>query len=108
MAASLDAALLDMMNETITVKTLASVNNYGEETHTGTTTYSAYIDRSPSITRDGQGREVVASATLYVASETISVTDQIVMPNGTTPPIVNVSTYYDEDGDIHHQVVSVT
>lgn len=105
---SLDAPLADMMNETITVKTPTTVNNYGEQSHAGTTTYSAFIVRNPRITRDNNGREVVASATLYVNSTSISVRDQIVMPDGSTPPIVSVSTYYDENGSIHHQEVSVS
>lgn len=102
-----DYALYAMMTETITVKTPSTINNYAEQSHTGTTTYRCFIVRNPSISRTTTGREVGASATIYVNSATITPRDQIVMPDGSTPPIASVSTYYDEVGQVHHQEVTV-
>jgi len=52
-------------------------------------------------------REVVAKARVYFSGVPgWGMSDRITLPDGTTPVILNIETYPDEDGE-HHQVVIV-
>jgi hypothetical protein len=65
------------------------------------------VVRRPTLVRTDDGREVVSNATIYVAGDqSITAEDQVTLPDGTTPPILTVYSYPDDEG-IHHQKVMI-
>ena len=105
---SLHPDLQALMIETITVKTAGATTFYGQPSSFSTReNVKCHIMRKRTDVTDRNGEEVTASHMLYVDSNDITVNDQIVMPDGSTRPVLYVQTHYDEEGP-HHQVVYIT
>lgn len=100
---------LDLMGNTITVYARTAEGFYGAETFSSTgTEYRCYIDYTPRKMIDNQGREVNTYATIYVRGTSITTTDRIVMPDGSTAnTTMAVQTLYDDDGTVYGQVVTL-
>ena len=83
-----------------------SFDNYGEPTFsTATTKIRARIVYKPTVVLDFLGEEVIANITAWVASTSdLATTSQYTLPDDSTPPLVSISRYPDEDG-LHHQVL---
>lgn len=65
----------------------------------------AYIERSPKMTRDASGREVVRNALVIIdITPTVEPTARLTMPDGTTPKILRVDRYTQL---IEHQEITV-
>lgn len=100
----LEPELLALMPHTIEVYLHEGFNDYGEPSYsTAPTLYRAMVEEKPNMVRDMFGEEVVSSHVAYVASTArIPATARVVLPDGSEPPLIRASAYYDESGDIHH------
>lgn len=106
---ALEADFLAMSTQTITVVPLSTLNAYGAPTFStaSSTTYRAYIEPGSFITKNLQGVEEVASATVYVLSSSASIGTQaqLTLPDGRIPKIIRVDTLNDDEGQHHLEVV---
>lgn len=99
-----ESAFLSMMPSTIKVSTRTGHSNYGEPTFAATTTnYRARIVDKPGFVRTANGETIEFTSVCWIASTggTITVDDRVTMPGGTTPQIVAVERYPDQDGNHH-------
>ena len=101
---SLDAAFLEYMTQEITVAKFASENAHGDRSFsTSTTTHKARIQFKQHLTVNSQGQEVVARGLAFLGASSSGVmpgltpTDQVTLPDGTTPPILSVDRFADSD-----------
>ena len=98
----------EMMEEVAIFANQASIDKYGKQTFSASpTSYSARVMNSQRIVRDKDGREIVEAgkAIIYgVLPNTVTPLSKIVLPNGSTPPIIHVDTIQDENGDHHTSV----
>ena len=100
--------LLTLMDSTIKISTRTAHSNYGEPTFTGSTTsYRARIVHKPGYMRDATDEDVAYQHVLWVRSTgavSITASDRLTLPDGSTPPILSVERYPDETGP-HHVVI---
>jgi len=95
----------DMMPNTITVQAKSGVDAYNKPTYATGTSYSARVVYKNKITVDAIGREVTARGVIYVAATgAISPEDKITLPDSSTPQIISVERFPDENGAHHNQV----
>ena len=83
---------------TFTHKTLVSKEGYGKTTYSAGTTIKAFVTKKQrQVLRKSDGREVVSSYQLIIPENyVVDVVDQIVFPDGSTPPILDVQPILDE------------
>lgn len=97
------------MDSTVSVSTRSSHSFYGEPSYsTVTTDYRARIVEKPGFFRSPEGEDIGYSHTLWVASTgsvSITVTDRITLPDGSSPPVVAVERLPDEEGEHHVKVL---
>lgn len=100
--------LLTLMPSTITHAAWVgmSTDGYAVTTYsTATTTYRCRIVSEQRNVRSFEGIEETAMTTVWVAStSTFSSLDQFTLPDGTTPPLLSVETFYDENGVNHSKL----
>lgn len=107
---SLEKDFRSMMTDTVVFYSSASVNKYGQVQYgsgsSASVSYYARLVYGDRILRDNEGREIVEAgrAILYAAAPSLTTLYKIVLPDGSTPKITDVSTIKDEDGN-HHTVV---
>jgi hypothetical protein len=95
----------DLMPHTVVVRKQTSLDKYGVAARGAATTVQGRVVQTPKMVRLDDGREVVSSAHFYTAGPAgILTTDEITLPDGSTPVIMRVDHYPDEDGS-HHEVV---
>lgn len=100
----------EMMPHTITVKTLASKNSDGSPVYsTSASTYRARVVQTSKQVRDMRGNVVMAAQLAYIASTAaLSANSRFQLPAGTggstTPPVLRVDNFPDDDGVHHHRV----
>jgi hypothetical protein len=89
-----------MLAQTVVVTTRTGHSVYGTAAFsTSGSTYRARIVDKPGFVRSQQGENVAVKSVAWIASTgTISVSDQITLPDGTTPPVIAIESYPDEDG----------
>ena len=96
---------LALMPSTVTISTRSSHNNYGEPSFGGGTTYRARIVNKAGFVRAADGETVEVTTVCWVASTgTIDISDRITLPDGTTPQILMVERFPDQDGTHHHKL----
>ena len=102
---SLEKDFLDLAPHTVTIAPLSTVSLYGVPTFGTGSSYAALVVDKSKMVVGTDGREVVATQVAYVlsSSATVNESDQITMPDGSTPRIVKVDTYSDDQGQ--HNVV---
>ena len=102
---SLEKSFLDLAPHTVTIAALSTVDLYGVPTHGSGTTYSALVVDQTKRVIGTDGQERIATQVAYVLSSSAEVNeaDKITMPDGSTPKIVKVDTYSDDQGQ--HNVV---
>ena len=95
----------ELLVQTLKVRTLSSVSAGGAPTFSGTTSsYSCRAKKVTKFVRDAQGGARMATDEVWVASTgTFVPTSRYELPDGTTPPLLYVTSYPDEDGSHHHQ-----
>ena len=97
--------LLDLMPDTVTVKTLSglSTDGRGVATYTTGTAYRARKVYENKLVRTFEGTEETSNTTLWIAStSTLSPSVQIQLPDGSAPGnLMAIETYSDENGISH-------
>lgn len=100
--------LVDLMSETVTHAGWVGMSTDGYATQTFTTataTYPARVVSGQRQVRSFDGMEEIATVTVWVAStSTFSALDQFTLPDGTSPPLLSVETFRDENGVTHSKL----
>lgn len=96
----MDAALLDLMVDTVTISSETSYNGYGVPTYSaGGTQYPARVVDTQKQVVDMQGNEVIATSIAWVDSTgTMVGTEKVTLSDGSNPTIIRVERYPDEVG----------
>lgn len=98
----MDAALLALMPDTVTVEAYSTQNVYNEATYGAASTYQCRVQGQTKMIRTPAGEEKVSTVQVYLASAAgITVRDRITLPARfapTTPEIMAVAHYGDESG----------
>ena len=106
---SFETAFLTMMDSTIKVSTRTAHDNYGKPTFTGSTvSYRARIVERPGFVRGPEMEEIAYRHICWVRSTgsvSITVSDRVTLPDGSTPPVVGIEVYPDDDGRHHRKVL---
>jgi hypothetical protein len=99
--------LLQLLTQTITVSTVATLGVGGAPTFsTSATTYRARVVNTNRIVHDTRGNVAAVAYEVWVASTGIlSPTSKFTLPDGATPPVVRIDAYPDEQGAHHHSRV---
>lgn len=100
---TIDAALLEIMVDTITIAGVATRDAYGKRTWSSATTVThCRVQTGAHKVTDTEGTEVIASGKVYVpGSPTLTLYDKVTLPDGTQPPIITVDRVGDEIGSNH-------
>lgn len=73
----------DLMRQTVSVAPFSSMDGYGKPTYGPAKTYRARVTGKRRMVRDAEGREVVSSQTVYLASNAaIGPKDRITLSTG--------------------------
>jgi hypothetical protein len=101
----MDAGLLDLLIDTVTIRPWASQNSSGEATFGSAVSYSALVEYDTQKvevvgTIDGRGGSaLVSKALVYLDGRpSIDLKDKITLPDGSTPQIIAVRSYSDQAG----------
>ena len=94
----------EMFRQTVTVAAVASRNADGSVNYsTSATSYAARVRKTAKQMRDQSGQVVMAGHVVWLASTgTIDPNSKVTLPDGLTPPVLQVDSYPDEDGAYHH------
>lgn len=94
-----------MFVHTIQYRQTTGTDGFGKPTYAGSpTAYKARVVQSPrSVKSRITGEDVIANTQVWVMGviTTLTVMDEITMPDGTIPEILSWSVYPDEDGNHH-------
>lgn len=102
---ALEAEFLDLMTETVTHAAFTGRSEYGTPSYGAGTSYSCRITRKPTRIRMPDGSEAIAAAVVWIGgTPTIGASDQLTLPDGSTPPILRADRISDEDGPHHVKV----
>lgn len=96
-----------LMPHSVTVKTLSSfsTDGYGVPTWSSGTAVTARVVARQELVRTLEGTEETATTVVYLASTgSINPSDRFVLPDGTTPTLLAVQSFPDEDGTHHYQI----
>jgi hypothetical protein len=103
MMMALEPALLAMMTQTVQHAALSGRDAYGAPLYAAASGYAARVVGTHRRLRDAAGSETVARHVAYVAmSGTIGPEDRLTLPDGSTPPVLQVDQFTDETGGVHH------
>jgi hypothetical protein len=101
----MDAGLLDLLVDTVTIAPWASQNSAGEATFGSAVSYSALVEyktqnvQSVGISGRSSPRVEVGSAIVHLDGRpSIDLKDKITLPSGATPQIHAVYSYSDQSG----------
>ena len=94
----------ELMSDTVTVSSFSalSTDGYGVRSYSAGTSYPARVVRTNELVRNFEGIETVSNVTAWVNSTgTLSPEDRFTLPDATSPPLLALDGFPDEDG-IHH------
>lgn len=92
----------DLMNKTVTLAEYATQSNYGSRQYGSPVSYQARLVNKTKLVKAADSGEKISTAQVWIqGTPDIDVQDQITLPDGTTPTILAVERYPDEDGDHH-------
>ena len=103
----MDKALLDTLNQSITVNAYASKNDANEFTYAvGSSSVDCRIQQEIKVIIDEFGREAVSSCQIYVdGTSTITKNDKITLPDSTIPQILAIYSTPDELGVNYYRCI---
>lgn len=98
---------LEFMGQEVQVFPLSSRNAYGASSFAASgSTLAARVVERVFETRMADGTVAVASHEVWLASTgTVAATSKFVLPDGTSPPLLRLSEYPDEDGTHHYKLL---
>ena len=93
-----------LMTQTITVSTVATLGVGGAPTFsTSASTYRARVVNTNKFVSDGKGAGAAVAYEAWLSSTSIlAAHSKYTLPDGTTPPVVRISSLPDDKG--HHHV----
>jgi hypothetical protein len=99
----MEPELLSLLTQTVQHAALSGRDAYGQPLYAAASGYAARIVGTHRRLRDAAGSEKVARHVAYVAmSGTIGPEDRVALPDGSTPPVLQVDQFPDETGAVHH------
>ena len=102
---SLDSEFKELMPHTVTLKTVSSRDSYNTITYSTGTNYTARVVYKNERVRLANGSESVARGMVWLfGAPTVTIEDQLVLPDSSTPEILAIEKFPDEDGDHHTKV----
>lgn len=102
---SIDSEFLELMSDTITLKSVSGRDAYNVVTYGTGVSYSARVVHKTTLIRSSNGSEILAKGVVWVyGAPVVTEEDQITLSDGSTPPILGVDRYSDEDGDYFTKV----
>lgn len=103
----LEPELLELMTQTITRRTSASMDAYGKRTYAAPTTHACHIDGQTTEVIGPDGNTITADGSLWTAHIPDATTsDTITLPGETKARrLLAVKTVYDEAGPHHTKLV---
>lgn len=102
----MEAGLVAMLTQKIVVAARTGHTNYGAPTFSASaSTFKARVVDRPGFVRNNEGEDVAYRSIAWVASTgTLDVHSRYTLPDGTSPPVVQLERYPDEKGTHHHKV----
>ena len=98
----MDAALLSLMPDTVTVEAYSTENSYNEPAYGAASSYQCRVQGKTRMVTTPAGEEKVSTVQVYLASAPgVTVRDRITLPARfvpTTPEILSIAHYGDESG----------
>jgi hypothetical protein len=102
----MDKAVLLILNQSVTITAATGLDGNGMETYGTGVVVKAIVFHKQRLVIGPQGDSVVSTAQVYVDGPTaVTTSSKITLPDGTTPLILAVSTYPDQNGDTDHKVI---
>ncbi len=103
---TLNAALTELMTDTVTIAAVSSIDSYGKRTYGSPTSYTTCrIQSGNRKVVDNQGQERVSVGRVYIPNApTVTINDKLVLPGSIVAPIVGVDEFHDDVGT-HHTIV---
>ena len=97
----------DMMHDEIEWEARAAgADEHGQPTYGTATTIKCRISYKQKMVRTVTGEERVSNATIYCEGDPgIDPKDRVIMPDGSTPPILKAGTFKDETGSAHQELM---
>jgi hypothetical protein len=105
-----DDDLLELMPFTITIASVTSVDKFNKRTYGSAVSYRCRIVARMEQVVTEDGRQAQSSHILWVAPPASGVIPnlrpncKLTLPDGTTPPVLAIETYPDEDGNQHMKI----
>lgn len=102
---TIEADFADLMVDTITIAGPTTRNVRGEASYGAEASYRARVVRRNRMVRTDGGDEVASRTQAWVFGISgATVASRVVLPDGTSPPVLAVELYPDENG-AHHEVI---
>lgn len=102
---TIETDFLELMTQTCTVEPFSSNNEYGEPSFGTAVSYSCRTVHKTNLIRTIENKEITSIAQTWIyGSPGISPKDRITLPDGTTPKILRVDRFPDENGNHHDKV----
>lgn len=96
----------DMMTDSITHEELSGRDAYGAPSYGSPTTYEARVIYVSKWVRDAQNQEVMSKGEVWIqGNPAVASEDRITLPDSTTPAVLIVERFSDENG-VHHTKVT--
>jgi hypothetical protein len=104
-----DSAFLTIMTSTLTVTRLTGVSTdgYGRPAYsTSALKRRCRVTEKQTLVRTFDGTQELARTVCWVRStSSFSPSDKITLPDGSTPPLLSLDEYKDENGLPHHHTL---
>jgi len=100
---TIDAELLEIMVDTITLASVSALDAYGKRTWASATTITnCRVQTGDHKVIDSAGAEAVASGKVYVpGNPTVTLYSKVTLPDGSQPPIIAIDRVGDQVGSNH-------
>ena len=96
---------LELMTQTCTIEPFGAYNEYAEPSFGTAVSYTCRTVHKTNLIRTDAGKEITSIAQTWIfGAPGISPKDRITLPDGTTPQILRVDRFPDENGNHHDKV----
>lgn len=104
----MEPELAALLNQTVTVAARTARDVYGEATWAAASTYPARVSPRVPLVQDVENDSTPISGMIHMDGDVpITTENQITMPDGSTPTIIRVDKFTDEDGSVYATRVMV-
>jgi len=104
---AIDAELVELMVDSVTIYPYTTTDSYGKRSKGSGTKFKCRLIYDTQLNKNNDGRDVLSSGRIITADDvsTVTVDSKLLLPDGSTPPIVSVSVISDETAVYHHAVI---